>query len=213
MAKKQRNHRTLNRDPENSFLLRWPVILAALLLLWPLGIILLITKFIGVHRKKRDEKIRTSSSVPYAKWKTAEEKQAYGAAKRRANKRLLTSLLVTGIFLVIGCVGITLDYLDLFRGSGLHGDFIKDFLVHSAFLGVGVFLCSTAYSIFLQQRRILQLSAIIGSAEQVTVASLAAATGYAEQVICGDLNAMLEQQYFGHNACFDEAAGLLICRQ
>ena len=213
MAIKQPKNTLKNSDPENSFLLRWPVILIALLFIWPLGVILLITKFIGIHRKNREEKVQVDPSVPYAKWKTAAEKQAYGEAKRRQTKRLITSLLVTVIFVVLGCASVTLDYLDLFWGGGFSGEFVKNFIGHGAFLVMGVFLSSTTYGIFLQQRRINRLRAVIGSAEQVTVASLAVSTGYTEEELRGDLNAMLEQKYFGHGARFDEASGTLTCRQ
>ena len=213
MAIKQPKKSAKSSDPENSFLLRWPVILIALLFLWPLGIILLITKFIGIHRKNREEKVQVDPAVPYAKWKTAAEKTAYGDAKRRQTKRLITSLLVTAIFVVLGCASVTLDYLDLFWGGGFSGEFVKNFVGHGAFLVMGVFLSSTTYGIYLQQRRIRRLRTVIGSAEQVTVASLAVSTGYAEEEICGDLKAMLDQKYFGHGARFDEASGLLICRQ
>lgn len=213
MAAKQAKSKAKNTDPENSFLLRWPVIFFALLFILPLGIILLITKFIGIHRKNREEKIQVDPSVPYAKWKTAADKEAYGNGKRRQTKRLITSLLVTVIFLVLGCASVTLDYLDLFWGNGFSGEFLKNFIGHGAFLVMGVFLCSTTYNIYQQQHRIKRLRAVIGSAEQVTVASLAVSTGFAEEDLRGDLKFMLEQKFFGHGARFDEAAGVLICRQ
>jgi hypothetical protein len=55
--------------------MRWPVIIAALLLIWPMGMILLITKIIGIVKKNREEKILSDPTVPFAEFKTAAERK------------------------------------------------------------------------------------------------------------------------------------------
>lgn len=103
------------------FLLRWPVIVVAFLFVWPLGVILLITKIIGAVRKNRQEKVLQDNKIPFAKSKSKEDKQAYAAHCSQQKKRLITSFLMTALFLLLGCWGMTRDYLQLFWGSGFTG--------------------------------------------------------------------------------------------
>lgn len=120
------------------FLLRWPVIIIALLLAWPLGLVMLITKLIGVQRKPRDDAFRKSGKpVP------AEGEQRANSSQK---KKLFTVLLLTVLFLALGCIGISGDYLSLFGGETLAGPLLRDLITHVLFLLAGVYLASAAYA-------------------------------------------------------------------
>lgn len=194
------------------FLLRWPVIVVAFLFVWPLGVILLITKIIGAVRKNRQEKVLQDNKIPFAKSKSKEDKQAYAAHCSRQKKRLITSFLMTALFLLLGCWGMTRDYLQLFWGSGFTGKLAADFLSHGIFLLVGIFLAAKAYDLLVQQRRLARLLTLIGNAGVVHLDQLLERSGETEYQLLLDLQAMLDRAYLGHGAFYDAQRRTLYCR-
>ncbi len=194
------------------FLLRWSVILIALLLIWPIGVILLITKLIGVVRQNREIKILTTDEIPFAPWKTALDRQVYAQCMGKTKKLLVTSVLTTVIFLILGCSGITGDWLTLFA-NGFSTPLLLDFLSHSVFFLFGLGFVQSSYSILQERHRTRLLSIAIGERTQVTVQELTDATALPPSQIDKDLQKMLEQCWFGHGAYYDTAAQTLYCRQ
>ena len=201
-----------HQEEKEYFLLRWPVIIIALLLVWPLGIISLILKFIDIHSKSRKKKILVDNSVPFAKYKTDREKQSFGDQRRRRKKTVFTGLIMTALFLVLGCIGITQDYLQVFFGSGFTSEVLYDFIGHAAFLLVGVYMASTSYSFIQRNHRLNHLQTVIGKQAHVSMDSLIHHTGYAEELIVQDLKVMQESFFFGQDAYYDEKARILYCR-
>ncbi len=203
----------LQRTPAEKpyFLLRWGVILIALLLAWPIGVILLITKLVGVVRQNREIKILTTDEIPFAQWKTASDRQVYAQCIGKTKKLLVTSVLATALFLILGCSGITGDWLTLFA-NGFSTPLLLDFLSHSVFFLFGLGFVQSSYSILQERHRIRLLSIAIGDRAQITVQELADTTALPHSQIDKDLQKMLEQCWFGHDACYDTASQTLYCR-
>jgi len=200
-----------HKQEESYFYMRWPVIVAALLLIWPMGMILLITKIIGIVKKSREEKILVDPAVPFAKFKTTAEKQRYGEAQRRQKKRIFTTSIMAVLFLALGCVGTTGDYMRLFSGSGFTMELLSDFISHAAFLLIGVYMVFGTYSNLQQQSRITRIRHLIGNQPQVALQQLALESGINEETLRSDLSTMLDRSFFGHGAFYDEVQRVLFC--
>jgi len=199
-----------HKQEESYFYMRWPVIVAALLLIWPMGMILLITKIIGIVKKSREEKILVDPTVPFAKFKTPAEKQRYGEAQRRQKKRIFTTSIMAALFLSLGCASITGDYLQLFS-LGFSTALLTDFISHAAFLLVGVYMVFGTYSNLQQQSRITRIRHLIGNQPQVALQQLALESGINEETLRSDLSTMLDRSFFGHGAFYDEVQRVLFC--
>ena len=184
-----------HKQEESYFYMRWPVIVAALLLIWPMGMILLITKIIGIVKRNREEKILIDPTVPFAKFKTTAEKQ--------------TSVMAA-LFLFLGCASITGDYLQFFS-LGFSTALLTDFVSHAAFLLIGVYMIFGTYSNLQQQSRITRVRHLIGDQPQVALQQLALETEIDEETLRGDLSTMLDRSFFGHGAFYDEVQRVLFC--
>ncbi|MBR5218086.1 MAG: hypothetical protein IKV68_06990, partial [Oscillospiraceae bacterium] len=134
-------------QPEKTpFLLRWGVIGAALVLAWPIGVILLITKLIGIARENRAMQVAAGTGIPFAGYKTVDEKQKYARFAAQMKKTRTTSLLITLVFLALGGYGITQDWLTLFA-DGFTVLLLRNFAAHAAFLLLGLYMGKRSYAL------------------------------------------------------------------
>ncbi len=194
-------------EEKEPFYMRWPAIVIALLVIWPVGLILLITKIIGVVRRTKAEKTQYDPDIPFAKYKTKDDRKLYAARRSRQKKRLITVCLMTALFLAVGCLGLTRDYIRLFRGGELTGKTAADFLSHVLFILVGLYIAASGYRLLAQQRRVNQLVRVMGGNRVYSVSRLQEQTGWDRAVILGDLDMMLSQAYFGRGAYYDDETG------
>lgn len=201
-------HTPTTLQEKESFLLRWPVILAALLLAWPIGIILLITRFIGTVKKTRELKVAAGDGIPFAAHKTAGEKRGYDQCRRTDRKTLLTVAFMTCLFIVLGAIGITGDYRTLFA-SGFSAVLLRDFAVHALYLLLGLYLSVRAYTLLTDFARQNALCAAVGEERTVSLADLSARTGLSDEQLRDDLDQLIGTFTFGHGAYF--TADTLYC--
>ena len=95
----------------------------------PIAVVLIITKIIGAVRKSRKDKPR----VP-------EE-------RRQQIRKTITYFLLTFIFLALGCVGLTRDYMELFFGNGFSISLLSQIVPHVILSLLGIFIVSQGYNI------------------------------------------------------------------
>ena len=195
-------HTPLTLQEKDPFLLRWPVILAALLLAWPIGIILLITRFIGTVKKTRELKVAAGDGIPFAAHKTAGEKRGYDECRRAGRKTLLTVAFMTCLFIVLGAIGITGDYRALFA-SGFSGVLLRDFAVHALYLLLGLYLSTRAHALLSDSTRKKALCAAVGEERTVSLADLSVRTGLSDEQLRDDLDQLIGTFAFGHGAHLD----------
>lgn len=117
------------KEEKTPFLLRWWVIAIAVLFAWPIAVVLIITKIIGAVRKTRKDKPHMSEE------------------RRQQIRKTITYFLLTFIFLVLGCVGLTRDYLELFFGNGFSGSLLTQIVPHVILALLGIFIASQGYNI------------------------------------------------------------------
>ena len=198
-------------EEKEPFYMRWPAIVIALLLIWPIGLILLITKIIGVVRKTRAEKTQYDPEIPYTKFKTKEDRTLFAARRSRQKKRLVTVCLMTALFLAVGCVGLTRDYLHMFRGDAITSKSVVGFLSNILFLLVGIYIAASGYRLLVQQRRVNQLVRVLGGNRVYSLAKLQEQTGYDRATLLTDADMMLNNAYFGHGAYYDPETEQIMC--
>ena len=200
-------------QPEKTpFLLRWGVIGAALVLVWPIGVVLLITKLIGIARETRALQIAAGTGIPFAAHKTTGEKQKYARIAAQMKKMRTTSLVITLLFLVLGGYGITQDWLKLFA-DGFTMPLLRDFAIHAAFLLLGLYMGKRCYTLQQEHIRVRKLSAAIGERPEVSVQELATAVALPPALVIELLLGMLGQYHFGSGAYLNKSGETLYCRR
>lgn len=210
--KKAVNPMSINRKPEDdSFLLKWPVIVIAIIFAWPIGMVLLITKIIGVARRNRSNKILTDTNVPYSKYKTNKDKLGYKEEKSRRKKRVIATIIMSILFLGLGCIGITRDYIQIFAGDAELSKLVPDFLSHVLFMLVGIYMASSIYGLFGQLDRIGRIINALGDIKSISVEDLAKKTEINDEQLVKDIEYMAERYYFGHDSSFDRDSKTLNC--
>ena len=194
-------------EEKEPFYMRWPAIVIALLLIWPIGLILLITKIIGVARRTRAEKTQYDPEIPFTK----QDRTLFASQRSRQKKRLVTVCVMTALFLVVGCLGLTRDYIRVFRGEPITGKFVVGVLSDVLFLLVGLYIAASGYRLLLQQRRVNQLVRVIGGNRTVSIAWLQDRTGCDRATLLTDADMMLNNAYFGHGAYYDAETEQILC--
>lgn len=184
------------------FLLRWPVILVALLLAWPIGIILLITRFIGTVKKTNALKVAAGDGIPFARYKTMADKQGYDDARRHDRKMLITVSVMTSLFIVLGAIGVTGDYRTLFA-SGFSSALLRSFAAHALYLLLGLYLASRAYDLLSRRARQKAICAAIGEKKSLSLSALAHETGLPPTQLRAELEQLTANFAFGHGAHLD----------
>ena len=115
------------------FMLRWWVIAIAVLFAWPLAVAMIITKLIGIVREQR------------------QGKQPMPAERKRQIRKVTTYVILTFLFLALGCIGLTRDYLELFFGAGFSMDLFTDIVPHAALALLGILIASRWQSVFSEE--------------------------------------------------------------
>ena len=198
----------MDREP---WYLRWKIIVPALLFVWPAGLLLLITKIIGSVRQFRKTHPKEYKNIPYQKHKSRAEQEAYIAGKKRRGKMVFTSILMTALFLVLGCLGLTKTYVNAFWDQLRFADLIRDMLSYAAFVLLGVYLASRANALCLQERRLGHILEGLKGRQSLAFADLVRQTGIPEEQLREDVQTMVDAGFFGSGAGLDEETGLLYC--
>lgn len=196
----------IEKDP---FYLRWWFIIVTLLFLWPVGIVSLITKIIGIIRRSRSLKTATDYKIPFYKQKTKNMRQEYDRKKRFRSKTVVCTVLITIIFLSVGCVGLTKGYLHIFFGEGITAKIATDLFFNILFTLCGLYFIAGGYRILEENIRFRKIMDVIGGNRLFHLEKLCVQTGIAEEQLLSDIMKMKEQLFFGPGAYYNPEEKLL----
>lgn len=186
--------------------------------LWPLGLVLLISKLNGGRNRASADRAARRMSEAAAPQDTAAKRPAAQRARDAAKSvvstpapsdktaRTLTIIgaAVTAIFGVglLSTVGEGIAY-------GWSGYMWEDILSIGGFLAAGIVMLFSGGRMKKRTRRFARYLAILGERDSVTVDELCQVTGKRRRTVENDLEDMLEKGMFGALAYYDEARGTL----
>lgn len=191
---------------------RWPVILLALLLVWPLGLTLLLLKLLKAARGGRvDETRKKSAKVPYASCKSREKSASYLEKHKHQKKMNLSSAIMTALLLGLGCYGLTRVYLYLFAVRRLTWDLVQNFLWQCVFLLAGAFLAYRIYVMFQRQYAAGRILTKLNGRAAVPLEQLAQSLSCEPTDLYDTILWMISMDYFGDGAELDTEKKMLYC--
>jgi hypothetical protein len=193
--------------------LSWPAIVISLLLVWPLGVVLLVIKIARAYNwswnwgggQKKEKKI------PYSKLKSKTEQTEFLAAQKHRSKVVVTAMVLSALFIILGCYEITKDYVYYFFGHYPIQDLLSEFLSSAVFMLVGIYISSYCYSLCLRQHRVSSILSAFAGKGSMPVADIAKKAGLSKDLVRSELPAMVKDLYFGRSAYLDAAADTFYC--
>lgn len=188
---------------KNSFFMKWWVIIVSLMLIWPIGMILLITKTIGIVKENKAAKLAMTDKIPFANRKSQELRTLYGACTKRYRKKILTVILCSVLFIGCGIYGTTKSIVLMIFQTGINQKKIMDTISYLLFLYVGIYFLKSCIDTIQQNSRIHRINGEIGTRQSVDINEIAEKLSYNLQTVRDDVNFMLDNAWFGVNAYFD----------
>ncbi len=191
---------------------RWSVIIIAVLLIWPLGIILLFMKITGVGKQQYHlDKNSRNIKIPYARYKSEEKIRSYNEKHKHQVKADISTAIVAVLLLVLGCYGLTKDYIYLFVYKTVSVSLIQDILFQALFVLAGTYLAYRLYFMLLEQRMASLLLVKLGGKKSASMSELADGLKFNPEDVKEVVTWMLKMDYFGDNARLDSEEGTLYC--
>lgn len=212
MGKRNSRERLQAPDEQMQLSQRWPVILLALLLVWPLGLTLLILKLLkAVHGGRVDEPRKKGAKVPYVSSKSREKTASYLEKCKHQKKLNLSCAIMTVLLLGLGCYGLTRGYSYLFAMRHLTWALVQNFLWQCVFLLSGAFLAYRIYLMFQRQYVAWRILTTLNGRTAVQLQQLAQSLRCETADLYGTLLWMISMDYFGDGAELDTEKKILYC--
>lgn len=197
-----------NRNQNSGKDWSWPIIVACLWLIWPLGLLLLFDKLFGGDEKKQQAPpLREDAAQPRQRPKAvkAVKKVTKSPKVKRSNAWWLK---LAGAILLLAGLGGTADAVDsMFWASGYW--WIEDLLGGCAFTAGGGAMLWKGFSMDRQLKRFSRYLLVMGDREAVSVDELARTLGYSARRVEKDLDKMIDRGYFGGRAYLNLELGYL----
>ncbi|MBQ9988993.1 MAG: 5-bromo-4-chloroindolyl phosphate hydrolysis family protein [Clostridia bacterium] len=204
----------MDKDDNNN-LLSWVPVAIGLLVFWPVGLGMLISKL------KKQEKTRKQEQEPaYRKYASERKNMVAGQPKHKVNGGRFPKVSDSGLNLVT-----VLGFVLLFAGAAL----LSDNLSYILYVGIGdalrydalntlmpLFFATGGISCFFALRRMKKelkrfrkYQYTIGRRKAILIRTLAEMAGVSIDQCCDDLQEMIEKGYLGDQAYIDLASGNL----
>ncbi len=194
---------------ENVFF-KWPVIALAVLLLWPVGLVLVALKFAGLQKQYAGEKLLPESVVPFKEEKSTAQIKVYRNHLNKHKQKLATALATMVIGLLVGCAGITYFCVQIIT-NGYEGNVLPSLGVCALFAMVGIMQGMKGYELLEEKKRLAMMAALIDDRAVVTEAELQERSGLSREEVRTSLQTMFDRCYFADGVRADEEAGTFIC--
>lgn len=182
--------------------------------LWPLGLVLLISKLSdGKKNKTHRAPVQQSAPVAESKKKSAAQKAKQTAKKaarspvptdKTARTLTIIGAIVTAIFGVglLSTIGEGIAY-------GFPGYMWEDIFSIGGFLAAGLVTLFSGRRMKKRARRFARYLAIMGERDSVSIDELCTAAGKRRSTVERDLDVMLDKGILGELAYYDEGRGML----
>ena len=188
----------------NSFFMRWSVIIIALMFLTPIGIILLITKVIGIVKENKAAKLANTDKIPFANKKDQRLRTSYGEKMKHYRKKIITVILCSFLFIFCGLYGMTKSVVQMIYAGGITAKKITDFFSFALFVIVGVYFIKSCVDTISQNSRLHRIIALINNKEITDLKLLSKSLSCSVETVKSDVAFMLENAWFGENAYVDK---------
>ena len=194
------NGRTPNSDSQEIF--SWLIIIGALIVVWPIGLVLLFRKLTKSNRAKSNPQ-RTNTARPYSPPQQYQQPgtqgvrdNAYAAASRRLPPIRGRGLLIGGAC-TAGLFGLALlstvgDAVSSIAYGGSLSWYLEDLFIMGGFCGVGLVLLAVGLSRIRKSKRYRRYLPLIGSQTSLSLETLAKALSVPVHTVQDDLQDMLD---------------------
>lgn len=192
--------------------LNWGVIALAILLVWPVGVVLIALKFTGLLRQYRGVKLLPEGVVPFKDEKTTPQIKIYRSHMDKQKRKLNGALVTMVIGLLVGCVGITLTWINIGTGGiGIVQEKLSTTGLCILFALAGIMQGMSAYNLLAEKKKLARMAAIIGDRRIVTEAELSSSSGLPIEEVRTCLQTMFDRCYFANGVHANEEDGTFIC--
>lgn len=194
------------QPPEKNDAASWVLIAAMFLLgLWPIGLVLLISK---LSRGKRGKKAAKNNREPSTARKSVEKVTRTPADSTKSARVMKT---VGIVLMVLGGVTASQYVADLgfYINYGEMWWFFKDMFPAIGILFGGIALVAGGEAMTRRIRRFSKYLAAAGKSQSVSISRLAKAAEVKEQCVEKDLEEMIDKGLWGEDAYLDLGAGKL----
>ena len=195
-----------NRERNNSEIGQWVVIIFALLLFWPVGVVLLFRKLMGQSSGAKRTGTGTASSGYNSQYEyhynaqdlknnrktagAAAKPEQTNPAQSNLKKGKVMSIVGGAMAALFGLTGIS-EFLDYLSWGGLQYAWSELFAIFGL-CAAGLVILYAGLSRTRKGKRFQKYLNTIGRQKKISVATLAGATGISVRKVCSDLDEMLE---------------------
>ena len=194
----------------------WPLIIAAFVLVWPVGLLLLFRKLFADDHSgsywqapplQSDYKVQRTPprQRPRNKAARAVNKVTKSPADKKSTARWLK--IVGAVLLFVGVGGLADAVESMFWASSWW--WLEDLLGSLAFGAAGGGMLFKGFSMDRQMKRFSRYLLVMGDREAVAIDELARTLGYSSRRVEKDLEKMIDRGYFGGRAYLNQELGYL----
>lgn len=197
---------------KKDILANWGVIAVAILLVWPVGVALVVRKFLGLEKKYAGKPMLPEGVVPFKDKKTTAQIKIYRTNLKGQKSKRNTNLATMVIGLLVACGGITYFYISVFSG-GYQESLLTSLGACALFGMAGIMQGTKGFAMLEEKKQLAMMAELIDDRQVVTEAELQEKSGLSREEVRSCLQTMFDRCYFADGVHADEENGTFICHK